>query len=106
MSYYKERMKCLQRTKCQLSSGDAIFIAQDNAIYITQSTPFAQRGGREKISASAQTERIEMVEMSKKNIVEMFTQTEEEDTPTKCMSTRSEDRQENNGMTGPIQESA
>jgi hypothetical protein len=42
-----------------------------------QSTPLAQRGDRQKISAFTQTEQIEMIEILKQTIGEMSTQTEE-----------------------------
>ncbi len=80
-------------------------IAQDNT----------QRRGEETISAFTQKEKIEMVEISKQPMVEMSTQTNEEEGSaefSKFMLTKIEDRQENimveqsDGMTAPIQESA
>ncbi len=89
-------------------------IAHDDVIYDNQSTPLTQRGGGEKISAFTQTEQIEMVEISTQPMVEMSTQTEEEEESIlfdKSLSTQTEDRQENkmdspSGDTiAPVQES-
>jgi hypothetical protein len=44
-------------------------VVQDHAIYHTQSTPLARRGGGEKISSSMQTEKVVMVEISTQNMV-------------------------------------
>jgi len=51
---------------------------RDSAIYNRQATLLAQQWGRDKVSASTQTEQIKMVEMSTQTVVEMSTQTEPE----------------------------
>ncbi len=57
-------------------------VVHDHVIYDTQSTSLVGRGlrgGEEKISAFTQTEKIVMVEISTQTIVEMSTQTDEEE---------------------------
>ena len=54
-------------------------VVHDHAIYDTQSTSLAGRGGEEKISAFKQTEKLVMVEISTQTMVEMSTQTDEEE---------------------------
>ena len=53
---------------------------RDSAIYNRQATLLAQQWGRDKVSASTQTEqiRVKMVEISMQTVVEMSTQTEPE----------------------------
>jgi hypothetical protein len=88
-------------------------VVQDHAIYHTQSTPSARRGGEEKISAFTQTEKIVMVEISTQTMVEMSTQTDEEEVLavlSNFVPTQVEDRQEimvaqSDEMIDPNQES-